>query len=215
MEPGPSQVAEIIAGWLLPPACREEILGDMRERYHSNLGYFIDALQVIPCVIYSRICRTTDCVLALMEGGALYTAFMVVAKAFAPGLILQRSGLLRLAIPPLIVLAAMSLADAYGLPQRRWVLKPLLAPMTGFAVACLVQWMCRHWSLPAPVFAWGSAAGLLLVSTIRLAFPSPAGRPQTVNAPAFWQKLELAPLPKSAFVPGVILLAVILYLLAK
>ena len=49
MESGPSKVAETIAGWLIPPACREEILGDMRERYQSGLRYFLEAAHVIPC----------------------------------------------------------------------------------------------------------------------------------------------------------------------
>jgi hypothetical protein len=118
MESGPSKVAETIAGWLIPPACREEILGDMRERYQSGLRYFLEAAHVIPCTIYSRICRTTDAVLALMEVASLYTAFVIVAKCFDPVLIFDKSGFVRLAIPPVIVLATMSLADAYSNPQR-------------------------------------------------------------------------------------------------
>jgi hypothetical protein len=218
MESGPSKVAEIIAGWLVPPACREEILGDMRERYRSGLRYFLEAAHLIPCVIFSRICRTTDAVLALMEVASLYTAFVIVAKYFDPVLILGRSGFARLAIPPVIVLATMSLADAYSVPQRRWPLKPLVAPTLGFAVAYTEQSMYRQWSLPPSVFAWGSGTGLLLVSTLRLEFPSIADQPQAAHAPAFWQKLELVPLslsPKNVLVPCGILLAVILYLLGR
>ena len=218
MESGPSKIAERIAGGLVPPACREEILGDMRERYRSGLRYFLEAAHVIPCVIYSRICRTTDAVLALMEVASMYTAFVLVANGFDPVLILDRSGLARLAIPPAIVLATMSLADAYSNPQRRWPLKPLVAPTLGFTVAYIEQAIYRQWSLPLSVFAWGSGTGMLLVSSLRLAFPSIADRPQAANAPAFWQKLELVPLslsPKSALVPCGILLIVILYLLGK
>ena len=218
MESGPSKVAETIAGWLLPPACREEILGDMRERYRSGLRYFLEAAYVIPCVVYSRIRRTTDAVLALMEVTSLYTTFVIAAASIDPALTLDRSGFARLAIPPVVVLATMALADAYSNPRRRWPLKPLIAPALGFAVAYLEQSMYRQWSLPAAVFAWGGAAGLLLVSALRLAFPSMADRPRAVNIPAFWQKQELVPLrlsPQSALVPCVILLAVILYLLGR
>ena len=218
MESGPSKVAEAIVGYLLPPACREEILGDMRERYWSGLGYFGEALQVIPLVIYSQICRTTDPVVALMEVASMYTAFVVVAKWVDPTLISADSGLARLAIPSAVVLAVMSLADAYSDPQRRWPLKPLFAPTLGFAVAYIEQSMYRQWSLPASVFAWASGTGLLLVSTLRMAFPPVTDRPRAAKAPAFWQKLELAPLslsPKRALVPCAILLAAILYLLGR
>jgi hypothetical protein len=218
MESGPSKIAETIVGYLLPPACREEILGDMRERYRSGWGHFVEALQVVPLVIYSRICRTTDAVVVLMEVACLYTGFVIVAKWVDPMLISADSGLARLAIPPAVVLAVISLADAYSDPQRRRPLKPLFAPTLGFAVAYIEQSMYRQWSLPALVFAWGSGTGLLLVSTLRLAFPPITDRPQAANAPAFWQKLELAQLslsPKSALVLCAILLAAILYLLRE
>lgn len=218
MESGPSKVAETIAGYVLPPACREEILGDMRERYRSRFGYFLEALHVVPCVIYSRICRTTDTVVALMEAASMYTAFVIAARCVDVTLLSAKSGFARLAIPPMVVLAVMSVADAYSDPQRRWPLKPLFAPTLGFAVAYIEQSMYRQWSLPMSVFAWGSGTGLLLVSTLRLTFPPIADRPQAANVPAFWQKLELASLslsPRSALVPCGILLAVILYLLVR
>ena len=184
----------------------------------QGLRYFLEAAHLIPCVIYSRICRTTDAVLALMEVASLYTAFVIVAKYLDPVLILDRSGFARLAIPPVIILATMSLADAYSNPQKRWPLKPLVAPTFGFTVAYIEQSMYRQWSLPVSVFFWGSGTGLLLVSTLRLAFPSIAGQPQAAHALAFWQKLELVPFSlsaKSILVPCGILLAAILYLLGR
>lgn len=218
MESGPSKIAELIAGYLVPPACREEILGDIRERYRSGWRYFFDAAQVIPCVIYSRVCRTTDAVVALMQAASMYTAFLIAARYFDIEVIFQRSGFARLAIPPAIVLAVMCLADAYSNPQRRWPVKPLFAPALGFAVALLEQEMYRRWSLPSPIFAWGTGASLLLVSTLRFLFPAISDRPLAAGAPAFWQKLELAPLSlsaRSALVPGGIILLVILYLFRK
>ena len=171
MESGPSKVAETIAGYLLPPACREEILGDMRERYRSRFGYFLEVLHVVPCVIYSRICRTTDAVVALMEAASMYTAFVISARCVDVTLLSAKSGFARLAIPPMVVLAVMSVADAYSDPQRHWPLRPLFAPTIGFAVAYIEQSMYSQWSLPISVFAWGSGPGLLLVSTLRLIFP--------------------------------------------
>jgi hypothetical protein len=215
MEPGPSKVAETIAGYLLPPACREEILGDMRERYQSGWGYFVEALQVIPFAIYSRICRTTDAVVALMEVASMYTAFLAVAKWLDPTVISASAGLARLAIPPMVVLAVIMVADAYTTPHRGWPLKLLFAPILGFAAAYVEQTIYHEWSLPAPVFLLGSGTALLFVSSLRLVFPPIWDRLQTANLPAFWQKLELAPLPfspKGALALCVILLTVILFL---
>ena len=148
----------------------------------------------------------------------MYTAFVIAAKCVDVTLLSAQSGFARLAIPPMVVLAVMSVADAYSDPQRHWPLRPLFAPTIGFAVAYIEQSMYRQWSLPISVFAWGSGPGLLLVSTLRLIFPPIADRPQVANVPAFWQKLELAPLslsPRSALVSCGILLAVILYLIVR
>lgn len=218
MESGPSKISEVIAGWLIPPACREEILGDMRERYRSGAAYLLDAAHVIPSVIYSRIRRTTDAVMALMQAASMYTAFVVAARGLDGALLADKRGFARLAIPAVIVLATTILADAYSNPRRRWPLRPLFAATLGFALAYSAQPMLNQWALPASVFAWGSGTSLLLVSTLRLTFPPITDRPQAANTPAFWQKLELTPLslgPKSALLPCGILLAVILYLLGK
>ena len=148
----------------------------------------------------------------------MYTACVISARCVDVTLLSAKSGIARLAIPPMVVLAVMSVADAYSDPQRRWPLKPLFTPTLGFAVAYIEQSMYGQLSLPMSVFAWGSGTGLLLVSTLRLAFPPIADRPQAANVPAFWQKLELALFslsPRSALVPCGILLAVILYLLVR
>jgi hypothetical protein len=148
----------------------------------------------------------------------MYTAFVISARCVDVTPLSAKSGFARLAIPPMVVLAVMSVADAYSDPQRHWPLRPLFAPTIGFAVAYIEQSMYRQWSLPISVFAWGSGLGLLLVSTLRLIFPPIADRPQAANVSAFWQKLELAPLslsPRSALVSCGILLAVILYLLVR
>jgi hypothetical protein len=218
MESGPSKISEAIAGWLIPPACREEVLGDMRERRQRSGPYLLEAAQLIPCVIYSRICRTTDAVVALAEAVSMYTAFVMAAWWLDRAALLDERGFVRLAIPPAIFLAATILADAYSNPKRRWRLKPLFGPMLGFALAYAVQPVLEQWALPASVLAWGSGISLLLVSTLRLAFPPIADQPRAANAPAFWQKLEFAPLPfwlKGALFPTAIMLVVILYLLKK
>jgi hypothetical protein len=218
MESGPSKVAEICAGFLIPTACREEIVGDLRERYQSPARYFLEAAHIIPCVIYSRIRRTTDAVVALTEAASMYTAFAMSAWWLDRAVLFDEGGFVRLAIPPAIFLAAAILTDAYSDSKKRWRLKPLFGPMLGFALAYCAQTVFKQWGLPASVFAWGSGIGLVLISAFRLMFPPVADQPLPVDAPAFWQKLEFAPLPhwlRGALFPVAIVLVVILMRLLK
>ena len=215
MESGPSKIVEALVHWLLPPACREEVLGEMRERNGSSAQYLIEATCTVPSVIYSRIRRTTDAVLALMEAVSLYTAFVMSAWWLHHDLLFRAYGFARLALPPAIFLAAIILADAYSDPKKRWSLKPLFGPTLGFALTYAVE-LNRRWALPAPVLAWGGAFSVLTVSTLRLTFPPVTERPQAAKIPTFWQKLELSPPSfnlKSALLPCAVLLAIILYLL--
>jgi hypothetical protein len=218
MESGPSKISEAMARCLVPPACREEVLGDMRERHQRLAPYLLEAAQVIPCVIYSRICRTTDAMVGLMEALSMYTTFVIAAWSLDRALLSDERGFVRLAIPTAICLVATILGDAYSNPQKRWPLKPIAAPTLGFAFASIVQCMLKRWALPLPVFAWGSAVSLLLVATLRLIFPPVTDRPQAANIPAHWQKLELLLFSldlRSILLSCGVLLAVILYLLGK
>ena len=79
MRSGPSKAAEAIVALLLPPACREEVLGDLHERYRSRLQYFTDALSTVPLVILSRIRRTADPQVLLIQAFALYASFLTAA----------------------------------------------------------------------------------------------------------------------------------------
>jgi hypothetical protein len=218
MESGPSKIIEALIGWLIPPAAREEVLGDLRERYETPARYFFEAVYTIPFVIYSRIRRTTDAVVALMEGVSMYTAFVMAAAWLHRALLFDERGFLRLAIPPVVALAVLMLADAYSNPKRRWPLKPIFGVIMAMSAALACEAWLDGWSLPPDVLAWGSGMSALMVSTLRLIFPPIPERPQAAHAPAYWQKLEISPLAlriKDAIVPVVILVVLILYFLRK
>jgi hypothetical protein len=215
VESGPSKIAEALVYWLLPPACREEVLGDMRERNQSSAQYLVEATCTVPSVIYSRIRRTTDAVVTFITAVSMYTAFVMSAWWLDPELLFREDGFAQVAIPPAIFLAAINLSDAYSDPKKRWPLKPLFGPTLGFALTSAVE-LNHRWALRPSVLAWGGALSVLLASTLRLTFPPVAERPQTAKIPAFWQRLELS-MPsfslKSALLPCAVLLAIILYLL--
>jgi hypothetical protein len=218
MESSPSKIIERIIGWLIPPAVREEVLGDLRERYETPARYFFEAVYTIPCVMYSRIRRTTDPVVALMEGVSMYTAFVLAAAWLDRALLFDERGFLRLAIPPVIGLVVLMLADAYSNPKRRWPLKPIFGVILAMGAALACEAWLDVWSLPTQVLAWGSGMSALMVSMLRLIFPPITERPQAAHTPAYWQKLELSPLGlriKSGIVPVAILVVLILYLLRR
>lgn len=217
MESGPSKIAETLVYWLLPPACREEILGDMRERNQSSAQYLIEAVFTVPSAVYSRILRTTDAVLASMEAVSAYTAFVMSAWWLDRELLFREYGYARLAIPAAIFMTAIVLADAYSDPKKRWPLKQLLGPTLGFALTYIIE-LNHAGALPVPVLSWGGAFSLLIVSTLRLQSPPASERPQAAKIPAFWQKLELPPPSfnlNGALLLCAVLLAILLHLLVS
>jgi hypothetical protein len=99
MYSGPLKTAEAIVAVFVPPACREEVLGDLHERYSSSGQYGLDALRTIPRVIMSRIRRTADPQVLLMQAFALYVSFLGAAWLKDGAFLSERWGLPRLAIP--------------------------------------------------------------------------------------------------------------------
>jgi hypothetical protein len=200
-------VIEKLVGILIPPACREEVLGDLRERNDGIQLFIYDALRTIPFVILSRIQRTTDSVVLLMEAFCCYVSFLSVAWGVAPSLISNREGLLRLAIPGVIALTVLVLADAYANPRKKSVLRPILAVALAFAAVFLVHLI--HPLLPAMLLAVGSGMSMMLLLAMRMLFPPLADRPQQVQGPAFWQKQEIVAagvLKATAAIAGILLI---------
>jgi hypothetical protein len=179
----PSKTAETVLGLLIPPACREQVLGGLHERYASPLQYFGDALSVVPCVIVSRIRRTTDPQVLLMEAFALYLSFVGVAWISGQSAFLYEPwGLLRLAIPTAVVLVALILADAYADPAKRSLVKPMV--QTAFCIGLAFLSQVTFWAtnpglgVPARIMLYGAGISLVLVSALRVFFPKDDNRPR-------------------------------------
>ena len=119
MEARPHPVVEAFVGRLLPPACREHILGDLHERYVSAGGYVHDAVRTIPFVIWGQIRRTSSAPLAIAEVGVVYVAFLSALGTLNPNALSDRAAPLRAVIPALAALVAVVLRDAWvGRRQR-------------------------------------------------------------------------------------------------
>ncbi len=190
VESGPSEVIVRLVGRLIPPASREEVSGDMRERCGSTYEFLGEASHVVPYVIVSRVRRTSDPLLLLMEGVMAFTAFFTAAWWLERRILYSDWGLIWLAIPVAVVLLTMMIADAYSDPKRRWAMRPLVGPLLGMGLALGVDAALGQWALPRAVMAWGGGMGMLLVSTMRMMFPPAADQLQAAKIPAFWLKLE-------------------------
>ena len=74
---------ERAVGIFIPPACREEVLGDLRERNDGVQLFLYDALRTVPFVILSRVQRTTDSVVLLMQAFCCYVSYLAAAWVFS------------------------------------------------------------------------------------------------------------------------------------
>jgi hypothetical protein len=192
MSSGPSKAAEAIVAVFVPPACREEVLGDLYERYSSPGQYGLDALCTVPLVIMSRIRRTADPQVLLMQAFGLYVSYLGAAWFKDAALLRQQWGLLRLAIPAGMALLGLILDDTYAAPGRRSSLSLVRGPVIGLGLALVSQGV--FWAgnpdlaVPRWIMFYGCAMGLLLSSAVRMLCPPGTDQLQGANAPALWLK---------------------------
>ena len=171
MRPGPPRMLEAMVGLLIPPACREHVLGDLHERYQSPRQYVADAMFTVPSVVRSRIRRTTDPQVLAMEAFAVYLSFLCAGwwagASFPSG---QRE-LSRLAIPTLAALVALMLRNAYEDPGKRSRWRPFLDAAAGAGGALFSQaalWnVAQELVLPSQILIFGGGVSVLLVATLR------------------------------------------------
>jgi hypothetical protein len=168
-------------------------LGDLHERCRSPRQYLFEALSVVPMVVASRIRRTTDAQVFLMQAFLLCLSFLGAAWFRDRDLLSRPWGLLRLAMPAVIALIAIVLEDAYSRPGVRSPLQLLRGPVLGLGSALLWESLFPSIALPRWILLCGAAAGLLLSSSVRLLFPPLTSRPQGAGGPAFWLKQSAEP----------------------
>jgi hypothetical protein len=158
MAHGPWKTAEAVTAMLIPPACREEVLGDLHERYRSPLQYGFDVLRTVPLVILSRVRRSADPQALLLQAVAVYLSFLGAAW-FTRGAV--RADLFRLAMAPAVAMTGVMIQDAYARPGLA------RAPAMGLGSALLLQGFFE-----ARIVLYGCAMGFLLCSALRVLFAS-------------------------------------------
>src|SRR5262249_51456532 len=108
---------ESIVGTLIPPICREEVLGDWSERYRTTTQYLWDAIKTLPFIIVSQARRAFRIELFLAEACALYAAFSGASLARGPAYLYDNSSLLSLGIVIGVSLFMLTVGDAYAHPR--------------------------------------------------------------------------------------------------
>ena len=175
MEPTshPPKIIETIAGLLLPRACREQVLGDLHERYVSPFQYTLDVVRTLPFAVASQIRRRSSLQSILSDALAIYVPFLVSAilltgRAF---LTADPPGWIRLAIPTLIAVMALVLRDTYAATGKGS--SPSAGPDAIFGVACallsqlLLAVVGLNLLLPRPSLIGGGSLALLALVIAR------------------------------------------------
>jgi hypothetical protein len=171
----PPRWLEKIVEILTPPAYREVLLGDLRERYRSVLHYISDAWFAIPWVICSRAKRVCDPGVIVMDAILLYICFWLAAWQLDPSMLYSRFGLLKLAIPVPMALAALMLSDVYARPGQRSPLRPL---MRGTLAAAMAWISGSAFTLPWLTLAAGCGFGVIAIAAVDMVFPPNDPRPR-------------------------------------
>ena len=185
---GKSVIASLerIAGLIIPPACREEVLGDLRERSNTALEFCLEALSAIPLVIFSRIRRIADVQMLLLYGGIAYLCFWAAAWLQHAAPVASDRGLLHSAIPAAVALLAILFEDVYAPsgPRSPWLL--VRGPLIGFALSAISEaalWAMRPgFALPPLVVMYGAVLGLALTSAVRVLFAPRSASPKGPQA---------------------------------
>lgn len=173
----PPAFVENIFRLLLPPSCREHVLGDLHERCKSPSRYLVDALSVLGPVIMSRIRRTTDPKVFVIETFAVYVSLTASAYWLAPsGFLYDDAGFVRLAIPAGLTVVSLLICNAYVDPAKpASFIRPVLQSAGSLSVALLGQAilsdMHAHFAVPPAVLLYGAALSLVLLSALRMLFP--------------------------------------------
>lgn len=179
--PVPRRIESVVR-LLLPPAYREHVLGDLHERYESPRQYVPDALSVLGPVVISRIRRTTDFEVLLMEAFAIYLSYLAAAWYLGQhGFLYDGFGFERLAIPTALAVIGLLISNAYSDLEKQSPAKATMQAGGSLALAFLGQAALfdtvRRLAVPFAVMLFGSCIGLVLVSTLRILFPPVERRP--------------------------------------
>jgi hypothetical protein len=167
MPRGPSPALERIIGAFIPPACREEVLGDLREKCASPRQYIGLAISVIPFVILSRIRRTSDLQIRLTEALLIYGSFLTAAWYSERTVLSTHQGIFLVAIPTVASLIDLVFEDLWA-GGSKW--PSLLVWSIAFGIGFALN-------------VYGEFASMLLIRGLHLVIGRGANLPRQASGP--------------------------------
>ena len=166
----PPVFLERVFAMLIPPACREHVLGDLHERYKSRSHYISEALMTLPFIVGSQARRNFRIELCLGEACVLYLTFAGVILAGRTSFNIE-GGLLPLIVSILPLRLALTIADAYVDPQdaspRRQRLELGVALMLGLLMHTVLRLFYAEWTLPGRVVLTGTVVSVPMLLRLR------------------------------------------------
>lgn len=194
MTGGARTCRERLAATLLPPACREHVLGDLAESSDSPGEYVRNLASVLPGVVWCQIRRRSS-PLQVIANALLLAAFLpALVGSMAPGFLSGAWGAYSLAAVSVVWAIGCVLADAYG-PEG----PPRHASGKVF-VAAILATLGTAALMEMPVVPVGIAmavvTGIWILFAVIWVIPrqgaAPALSPDTVaaRAEAFWKGIR-------------------------
>lgn len=173
METGPHPLAERVVARLLPPRCREHVLGDLYERNATTGRYVWDALRSVPFAVWGQVRRTTSPGLACLQGGAVYGGFLSAYGRVAPGVLQTMDGVLGTLTPALTAMVVLALRDAWTGRSGRIGIRALVDAPLSVAAASAAHVAVQALRTQPLVDSTGTmvagVVSLLLLSIVRAA----------------------------------------------
>jgi len=94
LETRPPVLIDAVVRALIPPACREHVIGDLWERYRSPRQFVLDAVRTIPFVVASQIRRTSTLAGIVIHAFILFVSFGTGARRLWPAVVAVAGSLL-------------------------------------------------------------------------------------------------------------------------
>jgi hypothetical protein len=177
---------ESICKHFYPPATREHVMGDLRERHSTRAGFLWGAVTTLPYVVVGQTRRNVNPTLVLVQAVALLGSFVLsvppVLRDRAPAFWADSHGLERVLVAVLAALVPLILGDAYVEIRRRARFHDFRQWALAYAAAMVASFVFQPLALPKPVLLFAAGIGLGFLPIVRLLSSMFAGRARLAAA---------------------------------
>jgi len=164
LETRPPVLIDAVVRTLVPPVCREHVVGDLWERYRSPWQFVLDAARTIPFVLASQIRRTSTAASVVIHVFLLFTSLGPGARRLWPAVVAVSGALL-----------AFVLRDAYrrgvSISVKQVSVDVLFGAAGLIASQAIVALVSPGLLLPLPAYSIG-LAGFGVLFLLRLQNPN-------------------------------------------